>query len=71
MKEVKNADGIRVNDLDGCKFITVLGENRLDSKMTVELSKEWEFVVKKKKKKGTRGYNLLKRRDKTTDVKMA
>lgn len=50
MKEVKNADGIRVNDLDGCKFITVLGENRLDSKMTVELSKEWEFVVKKKKK---------------------
>lgn len=68
MKEVRNADGIRVNDLDGCQFMTVLGENRLDSKTMVELSKEQEFSSKKE---GTRGYNLLKRRDKITHVKMA
>ena len=31
MKEVKNTGGLRANDLDGFKFMTVLGEIRLDS----------------------------------------
>lgn len=39
-------DGIRASDLDGCKFMTMLGKKRLDSKMMVEFSKEWDFSSK-------------------------
>lgn len=52
MKEVKKEDSIKVSDFDGFEFTKVLGENRLDSKMMVELFKEQEF---RRSKKLTRG----------------
>ena len=52
---VKSEHGARVNGLDGFKFMTVLEENSLDSKIMVELSKSGSSEVVKKKKKGNKG----------------
>lgn len=52
MKEVKTKDSINVNDFDRFDFMKELGENRVNSKMMVEFSKEQDFRSSKKVTKG-------------------
>lgn len=60
MKEVKTKDSINVNDFDRFDFMKELGENRVNSKMMVEFSKEQDFRSSKKVTKGQKQHTEMK-----------
>lgn len=60
MKEVKTKDSINVNDFDRFDFMKELGENRLNSKIMVEFSKEQDFRSSKKVTKGQKQHTEMK-----------
>lgn len=60
MKEVKTKDSINVNGFDRFDFMKELGENRLNSKMMVEFSKEQDFRSSKKVTKGQKQHTEMK-----------
>lgn len=60
MKEVKTKDSINVNGFDRFDFMKELGENRLNSKMMVEFSKEQDFRSSKKVTKSQKQHTEMK-----------
>lgn len=60
MKEVKTKDSVNVNDFDRFDFMKELGENRLNSKMMVEFSKEQDFRSSKKVTKSQKQHTEMK-----------